>query len=309
MAIVAARNAPALGSMIRRLGLAVAAATALLAGPAAAQTFGVGPALELFEGPNYTGRSVLFTADDHNLMNQRFNDAAMSARLISGQPWEVCVDAEYRGGCVRIERDEPDLRRIGMSRTISSVRRVGWTDGGGWGGQPPYGGYASLTLFSQTDLRGQRFELSDATPNFSALGFNDTAQSLVARGRWLVCVDAHYAGWCEEVEDEVWDLNALGLSRRISSARPVDAWGGPGPAPPYGGGYGQSLRGRTSEFFPDPYFDGRPAPACLSGTLTNACAQRAADAFCRSEGYGRAGYFITDGRGRNAVLQDVLCVT
>jgi hypothetical protein len=308
MAIAAGPNAP-VRSKIGRLGLVVAAVTALLAGPATAQTYGVGAALELFEGRNYTGRSVLFTADDHNLMNQRFNDAAMSARLLSGQPWEVCVDAEYRGGCVRLERDEPDLRRIGMNRAISSVRRVGWSDGGGWGGQPPHGGYAGLTLFSQTNLRGQRFELSDATPNFSSLGFNDTAQSLVARGRWLVCVDASYAGWCEEVEDDVWDLNAIGMSRRISSARPLNDWGGHTPYPPYGGGYGQSLRGQTSAFYPNPYFDGRPAPACLSGSVTNACAQRSADAFCRSEGYAGARYFVTDGRGRNAALLDVLCVS
>lgn len=309
MATAAAPSASDLGCLIRRLAVAVTAALAFTAGPAAAQTYGVGAALELFEGPNYTGRSVLFTADDHNLMNQRFNDAAMSARLVSGQPWEVCVDAEYRGGCVRLERDEPDLRRIGMSRTISSVRRVGWSDGGGWGG-PPYGGFGGLTLYSQTNLRGQRFDLSDATPNFSSLGFNDVAQSLVARGRWLVCVDADYRGWCEEVEDEVWDLNAIGLSRRISSARPLDGWGGHDPyPPPYGGGYNQSLRGQTSEFFPAPYFDGRPAPACLSGTVTNACAQRSADAFCRSEGYAGARYFVTDGRGRNAALLDVLCVS
>ena len=110
----------------------------------------------------------------------------------------------------------------------------------------------------------------------------------------------------------VWDVSTIGLCARISSARPLEDWGSPYPPsypnPPYGG-YGESLRGRSSEFYPEPYFDGRPAPACLSGTVTNACAQRAADAFCRTEGYRGAGYFITDGRGRNAVLQDVLCVS
>jgi hypothetical protein len=307
MATATDRNAVSFGTKVCRLGLAAFALSLLLANPVSAQNFGPGPALELFEGPRYTGRSVVFTADDHNLINQRFNDAAMSARLIGGDAWEVCVDAEYRGGCVRLDRDEPDLGRIGISRAISSVRLAGWRDAPGWEA-PPFGRHPSLILFSHTHLHGQRFELTAPTPNFSPLGFNDQAQSLVARGRWLVCVDANYAGWCEEVEDEVWDLNALGLSRRISSARPLEVGWRPSPRPPYGGGLGQSLRGRSSAFYPAPLFDGRPAPACLSGPVTNACAQRAADAFCRSEGYGGARYFITDGRGRNAALLDVLCV-
>jgi hypothetical protein len=199
--------------------LAVAAAAlALSAQPAPAQHYGGGAALELFEGPNFTGRSVVFSADDHNLMNQRFNDRAMSARLIGGQPWEVCVDAEYRGGCVRLERDEPDLRRIGMSQAISSVRRVSLD----WQAPYPGGGYP----------------------------------------------------------------------------------------PPYGGGYGgqEGLAGRTAAFFPYPTYEGRPIPACPGRGSGNSCAQRSADEYCQFEGYRGARYFSAQGRGRNAVLEDVLCI-
>jgi Beta/Gamma crystallin len=298
---------------LRMIGFAALAGAALLvaASPAPAQTYGTGGGLELFEGPNFTGRSIVFNADDHNLMNQRFNDRAGSARLIGGQPWEVCVDAEYRGGCVRLDRDEPDLRRIGMAQAISSVRRVNadWQGGGQWGG-----GRGGLSLFSQPEFRGQRFDVNGVTPNFGNTGFNDQARSLVAYGPWLVCADADFLSRCERVEGEVWDLSAIGLSGRISSARPLDAgsdWGGGGYPPPHGGpGYGvnEGAEGRTATFFPYPTYQGRPIPACIGGGSGSSCAQRTADDFCRSEGYRGARYFSTQGRGRNAALEDVLCI-
>ncbi len=300
--------------LLRMAALAALATAALAwtAQPAPAQQYGANTRLELFEGPNFTGRSIVFSADDHNLMNQRFNDRAMSARLIGGQPWEICVDAEFRGGCVRLDRDEPDLRRIGMSQAISSVRRAS----ADWPAPNPgvSGGRGELLLFSQTGFGGQRFDLYSAAPNFANAGFNDQARSLVANGPWLVCADADFQNRCERVEGEVWDLSAIGLAGRISSARPLDPgsdWGG-GYSPPYGGGPGYgtdaALAGRTAAFYPSPTYDGHPIPACANGGSGSSCAQRTADDFCRTVGYRGARYFSAQGRGRNAALEDVLCI-
>lgn len=76
----------------------------------------------LFEGPNFSGRSVSFDRDITNLPRE-FNDRAASVR-VQGR-WLLCENSDFRGRCVEVDGDVRDLRAIGLDRSISSMNRVG----------------------------------------------------------------------------------------------------------------------------------------------------------------------------------------
>ncbi len=90
---------------------------------------------------------------------------------------------------------------------------------------PPVSGPASLTLYSNTNLRGEAVQLNEGLNNFSSIRFNDKARSVeVTGGVWLLCSDANLRGQCEYVDRTVRNLGEIGLSGNISSAQ-VTAYG------------------------------------------------------------------------------------
>lgn len=94
------------------------------------------------------------------------------------------------------------------------------------GGKPS--GPAGITLYSDTNLRGQSVEITADTPNFNTIRFNDKARSVAVRGGvWLLCADASYGGRCEYVDRTTRNLGELGLSGAVSSARPMPYDKGP----------------------------------------------------------------------------------
>jgi hypothetical protein len=72
---------------------------------------------------NWQGRSQRLDGVTPNLAPLGLNDHIRSIRIDrrSG-PWLVCEDANFRGHCVRLDRDVADTRAIGMNRAISSLR-------------------------------------------------------------------------------------------------------------------------------------------------------------------------------------------
>lgn len=82
---------------------------------------------------------------------------------------------------------------------------------------------AQVTFYSQEGLRGQAFTADGTIDNFEYVGFNDRASSLVIqRGRWEVCDDAYYRGYCTVLSPGQYpSLAAMGLNNRISSVRPI----------------------------------------------------------------------------------------
>jgi hypothetical protein len=84
-----------------------------------------------------------------------------------------------------------------------------------------------LTLFADSNFRGNRVTIDREAPNLSDFGFNDRASSIVVRsGTWLLCEHANYGGRCAEFgPGEYRELP--GFNDAISSARQVDR-GGPG---------------------------------------------------------------------------------
>jgi hypothetical protein len=82
-----------------------------------------------------------------------------------------------------------------------------------------------LTLFSDSNFRGQRVTIDRDAPNLSAFDFNDRASSVVVgSGRWLLCEHANFGGRCAEFgPGEYRELP--GFNDAISSARQIDRGG------------------------------------------------------------------------------------
>ncbi len=78
-----------------------------------------------------------------------------------------------------------------------------------------------LTLFSKENFNGRELTLREVTPNLVDYGFNDKASSMIVRsGRWEVCVDSEFRGYCQVFErGEYRDLQRF--NNNISSAREV----------------------------------------------------------------------------------------
>lgn len=223
-----------------------------------------GVGITVYQDTDFRGRNATFRDDVADLRQSGMNDRIESLEVAPGELWEVCVDAYYRGRCQVFSEYEPDLRRRGWARQISSMRRV--RGGGGYPGPvyppqppiyPPVGGDAGLVLYENRNFRGSSRTLTGPTRDFRAIGFNDKAESLrVPRGEvWEICRDIDFRD-CRQVSSDMSDLRGLRLGGEVSSARPSGGgWGGgggwnPGPRPPVQAGRlilytGVNFRGRA----------------------------------------------------------------
>jgi hypothetical protein len=88
---------------------------------------------------------------------------------------------------------------------------------------------AEVTFYDGDAFRGRAFTVDGVVDNFEPTGFNDRARSAVVNGGpWEVCEHAQFQGRCVVLGPGSYDsLNGIGMSKRISSARPA----GPAPAP------------------------------------------------------------------------------
>ena len=82
-----------------------------------------GAAVELFDGPDFSGRAVRIQGDTPSLYKRGFDDQA-SSMLIREGTWQVCTSEGYDGMCHTFQPGEyADLRRF--DNRIGSLRRVG----------------------------------------------------------------------------------------------------------------------------------------------------------------------------------------
>ncbi|WP_440965479.1 beta/gamma crystallin-related protein [Massilia sp. GER05] len=82
-----------------------------------------------------------------------------------------------------------------------------------------------LTLFSDSNFRGQRVTIDRDAASLGDVNFNDRASSAVIRsGTWLLCEHANFGGRCQEFgPGEYRELP--GFNDAISSARQLDRGG------------------------------------------------------------------------------------
>ncbi|MCM2257435.1 MAG: beta/gamma crystallin family protein [Vicinamibacteria bacterium] len=100
-----------------------------------------------------------------------------------------------------------------------------------------------ITLYETADFGGRNVTLRAYTQNVGEVGFNDRTSSLVVQsGRWEVCADPGFGGYCTTlVQGEYRSLDGR-LNNRISSAREV------GSTPAEAGNYGNYGRGSIELF-------------------------------------------------------------
>jgi hypothetical protein len=185
----------------------------MAAGSAAADS------VTFFQEDNYRGRQ--FTADGEvaNFSGNGFNDRVHSAVVHEGR-WEICIDADYRGGCgILAPGAYPNLGAY--AGRISSVRPVDSRYSNERSDERGRNREARATLFEGPNLSGRSFPLNDAMPNLGRTGFNDRASSLrVESGYWIFCSDSEFRGECRTYGPG--DYASLpGLDNVISSGRRI----------------------------------------------------------------------------------------
>ncbi len=82
---------------------------------------------------------------------------------------------------------------------------------------------AQINFYEGEGYRGRVFSTQNAVPDFTRVGYNDAASSVVVdRGRWLVCEDIRFQGNCVILRPGSYDsLRAMGFNNRVSSVRPA----------------------------------------------------------------------------------------
>jgi hypothetical protein len=78
------------------------------------------PRLILFERPDFRGRSKEVTGTEDEISD--FNDKAQSARAVGR--WELCEHKGFRGRCVTISGDVPDLESFRFRNKLTSARPI-----------------------------------------------------------------------------------------------------------------------------------------------------------------------------------------
>ena len=176
--------------------------------------------ITLYDEPLFGGRSISVKDSVDNLRSRGFHDRAESVRVVSGT-WELCSEPGFRK-CQTVSGDVAHLSTLGLNKKLSSVRPVGWDEGGGGGYPPTYPSEARLVLFEDEGYRGPSLAIDTATTNLGRFG---RARSLqVLSGTWLVCDGPRFTGRCEQVSSSVPDLDSWGRTGTIRSARPVDRY-------------------------------------------------------------------------------------
>jgi len=213
----------------------------------------LGANITFYEEEFFRGRSVAANQSVSNFADINFNDRASSVRVASGT-WQLCSDAHFRGRCTTVSAGEyPTLRSMDLNDKVSSARELDWLGGGGGGG---FSG--RVQMFDRYGFDGGMFTVNGTITNFSDVGFNDRAQSMVVNeGTWEACANADFRGSCQTFGPGRYP-NLGGLGGRISSIRAVGG-ADPGPGPAAG-------RGQV-ELFEGYQFDGRPYP--VNATITN----------------------------------------
>ncbi len=175
-----------------------------------------------FESENFGGSKFMIDQPDPNFASSHAVERYQSA-IVEGGAWELCVDADFRGGC-RIFVPGRYAELGGLSGRISSVRPS--YDQRGEMPRDGIRGRASATLFSGPNLTGREFRLSSEGQDDLYDKFTERASSLrVDRGYWIFCSDANFRGECRTFGPGDYAslpglYNGIASGRRISNEYP-----------------------------------------------------------------------------------------
>lgn len=74
-----------------------------------------------------------------------------------------------------------------------------------------------ITLYSAPYFQGAAVTLRDSEPNLSNYSFNDRAQSVRARGPWMLCRGRYFQEGCVAVSGDIPSLKPYDMNRRAGS--------------------------------------------------------------------------------------------
>jgi len=178
--------------------------------------------ITFYQDDNFGGRQFSADRPVTNFANNGFNDRVRSAVVHDGR-WEICVDADFHGGCgVLAPGAYPNLGAY--AGRISSVRPMDgryadnrYDDRG----RNREARLARATLYEGPNLSGRSYPLNDTMWNLGTTGFNDRASSLrVESGYWIFCSDSEFRGECRTFGPG--DYASLpGMNNMISSGRRI----------------------------------------------------------------------------------------
>jgi hypothetical protein len=218
---------------IRCVGLVVAVALSFATrspGQFRERQMGSGVGITVFRDENFRGENATFRQDVPDLSRYNFNDRITSLRVAPGEFWEACESPNYQGRCQVFSGEERNLRNVGWTDKISSLRRVRGAGAGG-GFRPPIGKFG-VVLYDEPFFRGRSVTIKDPTENLRFQSFHDRAESVrVLGGRWELCAEPRFRR-CQTVDRDVAHLSSLGLNKKLSSVRPAGPGGGGGIYPP-----------------------------------------------------------------------------
>jgi uncharacterized protein YcfJ len=116
-----------------------------------------------------------------------------------------------------------------------------------------------ITFYEHDGWRGRALTSGRAVNDFTRVGYNDRASSVVVSGgRWEVCDGVRFTGTCMVLRPGSYEsLRGMGLNDRVSSARPVNRRGG--------------YRNEAPDPIPEPTYEyrRRPNEAVYSAPVTS----------------------------------------
>ncbi len=175
--------------------------------------------ITFYQSENFGGRQFALDRPSENFSRNGMNDRVYSAVVHEGR-WEICIDAEFSGGCsVLVPGAYPNLGAY--AGRISSARPVGGRYAENRPDNRSRSRDARATLYEGPNLSGRGYPVNEMMPNLGMTGFNDRASSLrVESGYWIFCSDADFRGECRTFGPG--DYASLpGMSNVISSGRRI----------------------------------------------------------------------------------------
>jgi hypothetical protein len=213
--------------------------------------------LTVWADVEFRGADHTFVDDVADIGSTGMARTISSLRPGQGETWQVCTERNYAGRCRIFSGSVSNLQEIGWNDVIMSVRRLtgaGYAAGRTGANLPPAAG---LELYAGHNFTGRRVVLRQTTSDFRSLNFNDMPVSarVPANTVWEVCVDVDFEQ-CRQISGDIPNLDDVGLSGVMSSARPI------GDAMPNRGYWGRGQpRQPTTEprlvVFDNPNFTGR----------------------------------------------------
>lgn len=192
----------------------------------------------IYRDPNFSGPSRMIRDDVADLRDVGLNDMVTSIEIPPGSTWELCQDINYGNGCLTLTSSVRDLRTMGWSDRISSIRRIdaGYRNGDYQNredqnrpytnGDYRYGGFGDsqqaqdeLVLYDRPGYRGAAIVMTRDAFDQGARVNRRAASVAVRGGTWELC---DRTGQCATMSEGVSDLSQVGLNGQITSVRPVD---------------------------------------------------------------------------------------